>query len=51
MNFFYEHAPAISLLFFFAFFIAAAFIAYRPSARKRWQECALIPLQDDDNDR
>ena len=47
MNYFYEHAPTISLLFFFGFFLFVAFQAYRPSAKQTLQQHAMIPLEDD----
>ena len=47
MNFFYEHAPALSLIFFFLVFLWVAFNAYRPSAKKRLQQQAYIPLLED----
>jgi len=47
MNFFYEHAPVMSLLFFFGIFLWVAYRAYRPSAKQQMQSHAFIPLEDD----
>lgn len=47
MNFIYEHAPSISLLFFFSVFVGVAFSAYRPSAKKELQAHAYIPLNEE----
>lgn len=50
MNFFYEHAPTMSLLFFFSVFLWVAYRAYRPSAKKELQALAFIPLKEDRHD-
>jgi cbb3-type cytochrome oxidase subunit 3 len=47
MNLIYEHAPSISLIFFFTFFVWVAFRAYRPSAKQSMKEHAFIPLQQE----
>lgn len=47
MNFFYEHAPSVSLIFFFSVFLWVAFQAYRPSAKKTLQQYASIPLLEE----
>lgn len=47
MNFIYEHAPTVSLLFFFSVFVWVAYRAYRPSAKKTLQNHAFIPLKED----
>lgn len=47
MNFFYEHAPSMSLIFFFGFFVLVAYRAYRPSAKQELQSHAFIPLAED----
>ena len=44
MNFFYEHAPTLSLIFFFGFFIWVAYRAYRPGVKQELQSHASIPL-------
>ena len=49
MNFFYEHAPSISLIFFFSVFVWVAYRAYRPSAKKEMQNHALSPLAEEPN--
>jgi cbb3-type cytochrome oxidase subunit 3 len=49
MNFLYEHAPTMSLIFFFCFFMWVAYRAYRPSAKEELQEQAFIPLREDNN--
>jgi len=49
MNFLYEHAPTMSLIFFFSFFLWVAYRAYRPSAKEELQEQAFIPLREDNN--
>lgn len=51
MNFLYEHAPTMSLLFFFFVFLLVAYRAYRPSAKQELQNHALIPLQEDNHGR
>lgn len=50
MNLIYEHAPTVSLLFFFAVFIWVTFQAYRPGAKKRLEEYGSIPLREYEND-
>jgi cbb3-type cytochrome oxidase subunit 3 len=49
MNLIYEYAPTTGLIFFFLFFLGAAYQAYRPSAKKHMQDYALIPLTEDNN--
>lgn len=49
MNFLYEHAPTMSLVFFFCIFLFVAFRAYRPSAKNELQEQAFIPLKEDNH--
>lgn len=49
MNFFYEHAPSISLIFFFGFFLCVAYRAYRPGAKRELQSHAYIPLAEEPN--
>lgn len=49
MNTFYEHAPSISLIFFFSIFLWVAYRAYRPSAKQQMQAHAFIPLLEDNN--
>lgn len=49
MNFFYEHAPSISLIFFFGFFLWVAYRAYRPSAKETLRQHSFIPLMDENN--
>lgn len=46
MNFIYEHAPTSGLIFFFLFFIWVAYSAYRPSAKKKMESHAAIPLKE-----
>lgn len=40
----------IGLLFFFIFFCAVAIWTFRPSAKKRYQKDALIPLEENKNE-
>lgn len=47
MNFFYEHAPSLSLIFFFSVFLWVAYRAYRPSAKEQIQSYAYIPLTEE----
>ena len=47
MNFLYEHAPSISLIFFFIIFLWVAFQAYRPSAKQKMNDYAAIPLKQE----
>lgn len=47
MNFFYEHAPSISLIFFFSIFLWVAYRTYRPSAKRQMQAHAFIPFAED----
>lgn len=47
MNFIYEHAPSISLIFFFGVFLWVAYRAYRPAAKQEMREHGFIPLKDD----
>lgn len=49
MNLIYEYAPTTGLIFFFTFFLWAAYQAYRPSAKKQLQEYAHIPLAEDNH--
>lgn len=49
MNLIYEHAPSISLVFFFGVFLWVAYRAYRPSAKQEMQSHALIPLVEEHN--
>lgn len=46
-----DHAPTISLLFFFTVFVFVAVRAYRPSAKAALQEHAYIPLKEDSSER
>ncbi len=48
MHLIYEHAPTISLIFFFLFFLWIAFLTYRPSAKTTLKEHAFIPLKDEE---
>lgn len=50
MNVLYEHAPTISLVFFFGFFLWVTYLAYRPSSKKHMQEYAFIPLKEAQHD-
>lgn len=49
MNFFYEHAPSISLIFFFSIFLLVAYRTYRPSMKQKIQAHAFIPLMEENN--
>ena len=49
MNFFYEHAPSMSLIFFFGVFLWVAYRAYRPSAKEEMQAHAFIPLAEENS--
>lgn len=49
MNFIYEYAPSVSLVFFFSFFVWVAYRAYRPSAKAQMRAHAHIPLTEDDD--
>jgi cbb3-type cytochrome oxidase subunit 3 len=49
MNFFYEHAPSISLIFFFGFFLWVAYRAYRPVAKQEMHDHAFIPLKEENS--
>jgi cbb3-type cytochrome oxidase subunit 3 len=49
VNFFYAHAPSMSLIFFFSVFLWVAYRAYRPSAKKEMQAHAYIPLAEEHN--
>lgn len=51
MNSFIDNAPVIGLIFFFVVFVVIAFMTYRPSAKKRLQANAFIPLKEDNNGR
>lgn len=48
MEHFIANAPTIALLFFFTIFIGIAFWVLNPSAKKRLQELADIPLKEDE---
>ncbi len=47
MNLFYEHAPSVSLIFFFGIFLFVAYRAYRPGAKQEIQSHAFIPLAEE----
>ncbi len=47
MNFLYEHAPSIGLVFFFSVFVVIAYRAYRPGAKEKLQAHAYIPLSEE----
>jgi cbb3-type cytochrome oxidase subunit 3 len=49
MNFIFEHAPSMSLIFFFSIFLAVAYRAYRPSMKSRMEAHALIPFVEEHN--
>lgn len=51
MNFIYEHAPTVSLLFFFTVFLWVAYRAYRPQAKQELEAHAYIPLSEDPNEQ
>jgi len=50
MNFFYEHAPSASLIFFFAVFLWVAYRAYRPGVKQQMNNYAMIPFAEDTNE-
>ncbi len=45
MDFIFDNATLIGLLFFFAFFVVMAVWVFRPGAKKKYQNKADIPLQ------
>jgi cbb3-type cytochrome oxidase subunit 3 len=49
MHLIYEYAPSASLIFFFLFFLGAAFYAYRPAAKQTMKDHALIPLKEENS--
>lgn len=43
------YAPIVGLLFFFIIFVCIAIWAWRPSAKKNFEQLGMIPLKEDDN--
>ncbi len=43
------NAGLIGLLFFFIFFSAVVLWTFRPTAKKVYEKCALIPLEENEN--
>jgi cbb3-type cytochrome oxidase subunit 3 len=44
------HMGIIGLLFFFIFFVVMIAWVFRPGSKMKYQQDALIPLKDDDNE-
>jgi cbb3-type cytochrome oxidase subunit 3 len=51
MDFIFDFAPVVGLLFFFAFFVAVAVKVCRPSQKEKIQAYANIPFEEDKNVR
>jgi len=43
----YDHAPVIGLLFFVAFFAVMTVWVYRPNAKQKFEHFANIPFEED----
>lgn len=44
-----KYAPMAGLLFFFTVFVCIAIWAWRPSAKKNFEQLGMIPLKEDIN--
>lgn len=46
MEYLFTHAGLVGLLFFFVFFLAVAIWVFRPGARGLYQNHAMIPFRE-----
>lgn len=47
MDFIFNNAPIIGLIFFISIFCVVLFVALRPKNKKKFQDYSKIPLKDE----